>query len=91
MNFLLFAATIGASTPASTVGSHSKEAIHLTPEMLIGIADEIIRADIAEVDIDPAVFDLPPSTPKQHKKNVLDEIEFISEADIPSDLEHKPK
>ena len=82
MNFLFFAASIGAASPASSVGSHPKETIHLTPEMLIGIADEIIRLDIAEVDIDPAVFDIP-SPPKTHKKNALDEIEFISEADKP--------
>lgn len=77
MNFLLFAASIGAATPATSIGSHPKEAIRLTPEMLIGIADEIIRADIAEVDIDPAVFDLPSNPQKQHKKSALDEIEFI--------------
>lgn len=78
MNFLFFAAAIGASTPSSKVGSCSKETIHLTSQMLIGIADEIIKADIAEVDIDPAVFDLPPNQPKQYKKNIFDEIEFSS-------------
>lgn len=86
MFFLLFAASIGAASPASSVGSHPKEAIHLTSEMLIGIADEIIRLDIAEVDIDPAVFDIPSGSPKAHKKNELDEVEFITEADKPPSL-----
>lgn len=76
----ILAATVGAPLPPTSVGSSDNEIIRITPEMMIGIADELMKADIAEVDIDPAVFDIPAQT-KPRKKNALDEVEFISEAD----------
>lgn len=76
----LLAATVGAPIPPTSVGSSDKEVIHITKEMMIGIADDLMKADIAEVDIDPAVFDIPAQA-KPRKKSPLDEVEFISEAD----------
>lgn len=78
----LLSITIGAPLPPTSVGTSGKEVIHITKEMMIGIADDLMKADIAEVDIDPAVFDIP-SKPKSAKKSALDEVEFISEADKP--------
>lgn len=79
---ILLATSIGAPLPQTTVGNSDKEVIHITKEMMIGIADDLMKADIAEVDIDPAVFDIPSQT-KPRKKSALDEVEFISEADKP--------
>lgn len=82
INGFLLAASIGAPLPPTSVGSSDKEVIHITKEMMIGIADDLMKADIAEVDIDPSVFDIP-SQSKPRKKSALDEVEFISEADKP--------
>jgi hypothetical protein len=79
---ILLAASIGAPLPPTSVGSSDKEVTHITKEMMIGIADDLMKADIAEVDIDPAVFDIPAQS-KTRKKSALDEVEFISEADKP--------
>lgn len=85
INFLIYgsliAASIGASAPVTKVGAFPKETVRLTKEMIIGISDDLMKADIAEVDIDPAVFDLPAT--KTRKKSTVDEVEFISEADRP--------
>lgn len=71
-------AAIGVNAPQHSVGKPEREKVYLTQEMLVGIADDLIKADIAEVDIDPTVFDLPPQ-PKKRKKSGLDDIEFVSE------------
>lgn len=78
MIFLLLAAIIGVAPPQNSVGSSTKENVHVTREMLISISEDLMQADIAEVDIDPAVFDLPPAA-KIRKKSEFDEMEFISE------------
>lgn len=78
----LFATTIGAPLPLISVGSSDDQIVHITKEMMIGIADDLMKADIAEVDIDPAVFDIP-TQKKPRKKSALDDVEFISEADRP--------
>lgn len=77
-HLILIAASIGAQAPHLKVGSYSKEKVHLTQEMIIGISEDLIRADIAEVDIDPAVFDLPPEA-KVRKKTALDDVDFNCE------------
>lgn len=73
--------SIGASpvNPTKSVGAPAKDYVHLTPEQLIEISDQLIFEDIAEVDIDPEAFDLPVGKPKRIKKDALDEVEFISE------------
>lgn len=76
----LLATTIGAPIPPTSVGISDDNVVHITKEMMIGIADDLMKADIAEVDIDPAVFDIPAQT-KPRKKSALDEVEFISEAE----------
>ncbi len=79
MSFIcLIAASIGGTAPTSSVGHPARETVHVTKELLIGISDDLIKADIAEVDIDPAVFDLPVET-KPKKKSSVEEVEFISE------------
>lgn len=72
---------VGATIPAlpySIGDSSSDHTVHLTAEMLIQISDQLIRDEIAEEEIDPKTFDLPPEKPQSRKKNALDEIEFSS-------------
>lgn len=78
----MFSTSIGTE-PALTqvVGKPGKTHVHLTPEMLTQISDQLIVHDIAEVDIDPETFDIPNDKGPKWKKNSLDEIEFISETE----------
>lgn len=78
---LLFGAVIGQNPQALwRVGEPAKAQRLLTADMLIEISDQLTHDDIAEVDLDPEAFDLS-SDPKPRKKDVLDEIEFVSERD----------
>lgn len=79
----LSAESIGQSPSSipSFVGVPGRATVHLTAELLEEIADEMIREEIAEVDIDPEAFDLPEDRPKPKKKDSLDEVEFISEGE----------
>lgn len=83
LNGFLIAQAAFAPLPETTEDSSNHEVIRVTTEMMVGIADDLMEADIAEVDIDPAVFDIP-SQSKPRKKSALDEVEFISEADKPA-------
>lgn len=50
--------------------------IHITPEQLIEISDQLLLEDIAEVDLDPEAFDVP-AVKRKLKKDPLDDIEFM--------------
>lgn len=65
-----------------SMGVVQKEIVPLSPVMLLEISDQLLRDDIAVVDIDAEAFDLDDDKPKQKKrKDPLDDIEFVSERD----------
>lgn len=55
----------------------NSDVVHLTPEQLVQIADQLLIEDIAEVDLDPDTFDVPESRSRKLKKDPLDEIQFM--------------
>ena len=79
----LVAAHVGKAPDFASrqVGVPAREIVRITPDMLVDISDELLREDIAIVDIDPEAFDIPAEKPKPRKKDALDDVEFVSERD----------
>ncbi|MFV0339848.1 MAG: hypothetical protein ACK5MA_04335 [Parachlamydiaceae bacterium] len=67
---ILFAQTLSADTAHPDV-------VKIAPDDLVQIIDQLMLEDIAEVDLDPATFDLPEGRSRKLKKDPLDDIEFM--------------
>lgn len=76
MTTSLFAEKIGCDPKC--LGVTVKEVIHVTPELLQQISEDLLQENIAMVDIDPETFDIE-EKPKPKKPDPLDDVEFISE------------
>lgn len=68
----------------SYVGVPSSGYAKVSKELLLSISEELLSEDIAEVDIDPGVFDLHPEEEKTRNRSKklddLDEIEFAHQS-----------
>ncbi len=78
---LAAAQSIGASPKevSPAVGVPAQERVRLTSEQILQISEQLLYEDIAEVDLDPEMFDVQVDTKRKLKKSDLDDIEFISE------------
>lgn len=75
MSPLLLADSVGAVSSKPYIGKINRPLIHLTTAQVIEISDQLMREEIAEVDIDLSAFE--EKEPSVEKKKSNDEIEFI--------------
>jgi hypothetical protein len=74
MQYLLLLIFIAQTLYADT--SHP-DVVKIAPDQLVQIMDQLLLEDIAEVDLDPATFDVPEGKSRKLKKDPLDDIEFM--------------
>lgn len=68
--------------PKNFVGVSPSGYAQVSKQLLLSISEELLSEDIAEVDIDPSIFDLnqeeEKSKNRSKKADELDEIEFVN-------------